>query len=83
MDAVECGTLFSGLISLFVFEVLQIPRGRSAPTCIPWLRAWFLPRVLRRLLQATLENVEIVQWSIIIIIIIIIITICCGYRFVM
>jgi hypothetical protein len=42
VDAVECRTFFSRLISIFVFDILQIPRwciqicsGRIAPTCTP------------------------------------------------
>ena len=27
VDAVGCGTFFSGLISMFVFDILQIPSG--------------------------------------------------------
>jgi hypothetical protein len=53
--------------------------GALHPLAASWLQAWFLLRVLRRFLQATPENVEIMIWSIIIIIII-----CCRrYRFVM
>jgi len=52
----ECGTLshvFSGLISMLVFDILQIPSrcinfcsGRTAPTCTPWLRASHVFRLL-------------------------------------
>jgi len=41
MDVVGCHT-FSGLISMFVFDILQIRSGYIAPTCIPMARGLYV-----------------------------------------
>jgi hypothetical protein len=40
VDALGCRTIFSGLSSRSVFDILQIPSGCIAHTCTPWLGAW-------------------------------------------
>jgi len=34
VDAVKCLTLFSGLINVFVFDILKIPSGCTAPLAL-------------------------------------------------
>jgi len=39
MDAAVCWAYFSGLISMFVSDILLIPSGRATPLSPPWLGA--------------------------------------------
>ena len=61
MDAAGCGNLFSGLISIFVFDVVQIPSGCLAPICTRLAKGLgFLP-VLRISPASTIPTILIVR----------------------